>query len=322
MVDQVLHLVVPGLLGPMPRLDAAAAGQRFPVIERWLARAERFGVAADSERLLFDLFGVSVAEDADLPTAPLCYLADTGQPPHGVVYLATPVHLRPDQDRLLLFDRPATDLSAGEAADFVAVFNEHFREQGWRLSAPTPGRWYLHLATRPDLLTHPLGEVVGRNVDLFLPQGGDAPAWRQRLNEVQMLFHGVPANAQREASGRLAVNGLWLHGGGTLPAADGRRLQLKGEPRCLLQGLAKLGGAAGTAGIHWVGGAQRAVWDVDARAWLAAVGQVESLLSSLSGTVCLYPGDGHGYRYTGARRWLVWRRPKPLCESLLSETID
>jgi hypothetical protein len=317
---QVLHLVVPGLLGPMPRLDAAQARQRFPTLERWLARADRSSVPADEEALLFQLFGLAVPGEADLPSAPLCYLADTGQPPVGVVYHATPVYLRPDQDRLLLFDAPAADLSSAEADAFVQAFNQHFAADGWRLSAPVPGRWYLQVGDRPALRTHPLGEVIGRNVDLFLPEGPDARQWRQRLNEVQMLFHGLAVNAAREADGRVPVNSLWLHGGGVLPAAVARLLQVAPPASPLLEGLCRLGGSPVAERLCWLGQARRAVWDADPQAWLAAADQVEQLLHQASGETVLYPGDGHAYRYRPAHRWRLWRRPRPLTACLLSES--
>lgn len=322
MTDQVLHLVIPGLLGPMPRLDAAQAGQRFPTLERWLARADREPVADDAEALLFQLFGLPVPDGADLPTAALCYLADSGQSPDGVVYHATPVHLRPDQDRLLLFDAPAADLTADEAVRFVEAFNNHFAPDGWRLSAPVPGRWYLHVSGAPELRTHPLGDVVGRNVDLFQPEGPDAALWLQRLNEVQMLFHGLPVNHERENTGRLGVNSLWLHGGGVLPVERGRSLHVMGEASPLLDGLIRLAGRPLAERLQWFGQARRAVWDADPQAWLEALGQIEQLLRDNTGETLLYPGDGHAYRYRPVHRWRLWRRRLPIASLLLAESRD
>jgi hypothetical protein len=318
MTDQLLHLVVPGLLGPMRQLDAEQAGQRFPTLERWLARADRRPVPADGEALLFRLFGLPVPEDGDLPTAALCYLADTGHPPDAFVYHATPVHLRPDQDRLLLFDAPAADLTADEAGAFVQAFNSHFAGDGWQLSAPVPQRWYLQVDAPPALHCHPLGEVVGRNIDLFLPEGPDARMWRQRLNEVQMLFHGLAVNAQREAAGRLPVNGLWLHGGGELPASGGLRPQVESPVTPLLEGLLRLDGRPVPERLQWLGQARRAVWDANPQAWLAAAGEVDRRLQALAGEAVLYPGDGLSYRYRAAHRWRLWRRPRPMADQLLS----
>lgn len=322
MSDQVLHLVVPGLLGPMSRLDDVAAGRRFPVIERWLARADRCPAPVDIERLLFKLFDVPVPDSADLPTAAVCYLADTGAAPASVVYHATPVHLLPDQDRLLLFDSPASDLTAAEAAAFVEAFNAHFAEDGWRLEAPVPDRWYLHVDGQARLRTHPLGEVIGRNLDLFQPEGEDAATWQQRHNELQMLFHGLPVNQQREFSGRPAVNSLWLHGGGSLPEAAGCALVVEQGDTPLLQGLATLSQGSSSARLHWIDDARRVVWDAQPGPWLAALERIEATLSSVPQPAVLYPGDGNAYHLQTSGRWRLWRRPRPLLNQLLPECLD
>lgn len=322
MSDRVLHLVVPGLLGPLPgRVDDAPWRQGpAPVrLETCLARADRDAVPLDAEALLFRLFGLDVPADADLPSAALACLADSGQPPAGVVYHATPVHLRPDQDRLLLFDAPSADLDEAEAAAFVQAFNAHFAADGWRLSAPVAGRWYLHVDTLPALRTHPLGEAIGRNIDLFLPEGPDARAWRQRLNEVQMLFHGLAVNQQRQARGCLPVSGLWLHGGGALPPAPPVSLQLAGEVTPLLRGLQLHARGEPAGRLHWLDDARRALWDADPAAWWRAVQRLEAALAGLHGPWRLYPGDGHGYDWRPAMRWRLWRRRRPLAQRLLRD---
>lgn len=322
MDDQVLHLVVPGLLGPMPRLSADGAQPRFPRIESCLARADRQAVPRDSDRLLFELFGVPVDSDVDLPTAPLCYLADTGHAPASVVFHADPVNLKPDQDRLLLFDAPAHDLDTEQAQSFVAAFNTHFAAEGWQLSAPTPGRWYLHLTDRPVIRTQPMGEVVGRNIDLFLPTGPDASMWQQRLTEVQMLFHGLQANLVRETKRQLPVSSLWLHGGGALPPVSTQSMSLQGDVTPLLQGLTSLASEKPVSGrLCFHGAAQRAVWDGDEEAWVVAVTAVEALLQQRTDTFVLYPGNGFAYRHQPAHRGRFWRRRRPLLRCLLSEEV-
>ena len=69
--------------------------------------------------------------------------------------------------------------------------------------------------------TTPLAQAVGRSIDDILPRGADAPFWRARLNEVQMLLHGHAVNAHRESAGELPVNSIWLWGGGCMQAPAG-----------------------------------------------------------------------------------------------------
>lgn len=324
MTDQVLHLLVPGLRGPLPAAAAVPGAQAPTTIERWLARADTSPVAADPDALLFDLYGLDrPPHGADLPTAPLCYLADTGERPAGVVYHADPVHLRPDQDRLLLFDAPATNLDAAQSGALIATLNDHLAADGWRLSAPVPGRWYLHLDAPLALRTRPLGHVLGRNVDHFLPVGDDARTVRARLTELQMLLHDHPVNLELEAAGKPAVSGIWLHGGGMLPSAAPRGYALKGEPTPLLRGLQELAEGPVAGRLHWLESARRAVWDADPLAWWQAVAQAEAVLrDSLVARTMLYPGDGCTYRWHGFAPWRLWRRRRPLVDHLLPQDTD
>jgi len=325
MDDQVLHLLVTGLLGPMPgATPAGPSGPAPATLERWLARGDHRPVPADPDALLFYLYGMPLplpgeGVTPDLPTAALCYLADTGQRPEGVVFHADPVFLRPDQDRLVLFDAPANDLDSDEAAELITAINDHLEADGWRLSAPTPGRWYLHLARQPFLQTRPLGMVLGRNIDRFLPEGADAREFRQRLTEVQMLLHGQQANARREAAGKLPVNGLWLHGGGALPIPPAKGFALHGAPSPLLRGLQQLANGPAAGQLHWLGAAQRAVWDADPGRWWQAVQLTEQQLQQAPASAILYPGDGQAYRYGPAQRWRLWRRRRPLSDYLLPQ---
>jgi hypothetical protein len=274
-------------------------------------------VPADVYALLFELFGAAVPAQGDVPSAPLCYLADTGEWPDGPVYHADPVHLRPDQDRLLLFDVPSEQLDPADAREFVDAVNDHFAVDGWRLSAPTPARWYLQVPELPRLHTRPLGEVIGRNVDLFLPTGDDAAAWRQRLTEVQMLFHGLPVNQRRQTRGLPAVNGVWLHGGGVAPIHATRALAVGADAPPLVRGLARSDGGEPVGSLQWLGRAQRAVWDADVGAWQQAAAEVEQRLAASTGPVWLYPGDGYRYDCRPGCRWRLWRRRRSLPEWLL-----
>ena len=65
----MIHLLVPGLLGPFPRFAEAGEAPRLPALETLLARGGSIAEVA------FALFGV----DADpAATAALCHAADAG----------------------------------------------------------------------------------------------------------------------------------------------------------------------------------------------------------------------------------------------------
>lgn len=52
-----------------------------------------------------------------------------------------------------------------------------------------------------------------RPIDSGLPRHALARGGRQLINEIQMLWHVHPLNAQRETQGLAPINGLWLSGG-------------------------------------------------------------------------------------------------------------
>ena len=68
------------------------------------------------------------------------------------------------------------------------------------------------------LVTHPLRDVIGRNIHHYAAEGEDASYWRTITNEIQMLLHGSNVNFERESKNMYSANSLWLWGGGDLPA--------------------------------------------------------------------------------------------------------
>ncbi len=80
-----LHLLVPGLLGPMPTLNQAGAPLDFKLLERLLARAHRVAHPGhDLESVLFRLFGISADDDRNLPLRPIA-ASVTAQPPMSAI---------------------------------------------------------------------------------------------------------------------------------------------------------------------------------------------------------------------------------------------
>lgn len=340
-----LTLLLPGLLGPAPRAWAVSAvgkPRRLTHVECLLGRADRLpGIAGDPTGL-FAAFGIAIGNGPDGPTAPFRRLADDPDgDPSGYWVRADPIHLRPDRDRARLFDARFLSIQRAEADALVATFNAHFADDGLILVAPTVDRWYLrpdHPLTWPTL---PLEAVVGQPVVGGLPRGDTAGPWATRLNEIQMLFHQAEVKQQRLRTGRPAINGLWLSGGGELPKPPAGPLWGSVRSRSPLAiGLARWSGApvadmpngltdwdlgwqAGSQLLHW-DGPQRALGDRDEAAWLAAVDEIEAGLADLFravrrgrlGRFELDPGLGIRYRVTRRTEWRLWRRRRTLAEQL------
>ena len=333
-----LTLLVPGLFGPLPGMDAPGFPEpRWPALAKLLSRAHCRDDAADTESLRYRLFGYALSESHDYPDAWLSYQIDTGTVAPGALLCADPVHLRADQQHLLLFDATHLNITADEAQALVAAFNQHYAADGLRLEAPTPTRWYLHLSEQPELHTTSLLRAMGRDIDKCLPTGPDARAWRQRLNEMQMLFHHHPVNRAREARGQALINSVWLWGGGRPLTAVAHDWQRVWAVDATLLGLAQLNGIRcvhpptdANAWLHEVVGdrhlvcldaAQRAVSYGELESWYAQVEQIEAdwfvpLLAAVHGgqlrELLLYPSDGHAYRVTRSDLWRFWRRRCPL----------
>ncbi|MDZ7736772.1 MAG: hypothetical protein U5P41_12255 [Gammaproteobacteria bacterium] len=212
---QSITFIIPDLL-PSP---AAITENDLPdcqTLVRLLARADRKTCSRDYYQLLFDLFGMNIADDADQPIAPLGYFAESGA---GTEYClrADPVHLSASGEGVVLLDNFMIGLQAQEAGDIAVDLQPYLDEVGGRLYTPHPGRWYITFAEPPRIQTTPLPQVLGRDVSTALPAGPDRTRWRQLFNELQMVLHTSAVNEKREKRGMLAVNSLWFWGLGTLP---------------------------------------------------------------------------------------------------------
>jgi hypothetical protein len=203
------------LLLPLARHPAAAV-EHAPVLGTLLRHARRQEERAeDADAWLCRRF--AVARQQDWPAAPFAALGDGLQAGDGYWLCAAPVSLALQRDSFALTEStPALRLE--QAQQLVDALNAHFAADGMHFYAADARRWYLNLAQRPDLRTHPLTRVMGRDVQPFLPQGADGLKWHGLLNELQMLLHGHPLNADLEEQGVLPVNSVWLWGGGELAA--------------------------------------------------------------------------------------------------------
>ncbi len=330
---RTLSLLIPGLFDVLPALHSPVP--QPPALLTLLARARQQSAAATgSDELLLQLFGIAPAHGADAPVAALSRFGESDPVAIDGYWLhADPVHLRADQARLLLFGPRVLTVRMDEAQTLAAAFNTLYNADGWRLETPHPQRWYLRLPDDPGIHTQALHAVIGRNIDAFLPQGANGKRWHGVLNEVQMLFHGSPVNAAREERGQLAINSVWLWGGGRLPVIKPSSWTQVCSTEPCARGLAVAAGVAlatameATAAWSKDGSAaeqlvvmselQDAVSYGDADAWCAALLSLErewcapALAALKSGgldILRLYPGNNSVYEVTRAGLRRFWCR--------------
>jgi len=310
----IQHFLVPGLLGP---IAPDAALPRLPCLELLLARADREVGEVDFEHAAFALFGLSVAPSQTPPSAALCYAQETQSRPEGWWLHADPVHLRPDRDRLLVFDNRALSVESAEAAECVAAFNAHFAADGLRLFAPVPERWYLQVDLPPEITSPSLGAVTGRDLNQLLPQGERRSYWHGLLNEVQMLFHGLAVNQRREQAGAAVISGLWLSGVGQLPARSVTTITEVTGTHLLIDALTANADSRGDDRLAVHLAAWHALWSVDQSAWIDAVSEFDRLLAAAMhlGVECrVHVCNGVAYGWRASMRRRLWRRIKPFAD--------
>ncbi len=211
-----VDIVILDLFLPQEIAVDACAGLLVPVIEKMLARAKPASLPSEVcstgtlEEWLCLTFGI--ARQLDEPIAPITLMADGMQPGSGYWLRADPVHLQMQRTQLVL--HPEIPMNADEAAQLCTSLNTHFADEGLRFFSPHPQRWYLQMENVSDIVTRPLSQVAGRNVQTHLPKGSNALRWHKVFNEIQMLFFEHAVNQAREARGELPINSIWLWGGG------------------------------------------------------------------------------------------------------------
>lgn len=242
-------MVAPALVWPGFRLEAAGTDKRT---KRRLRRAA-YAAAPDRRALALAASALGIEMP---PAAPLARLGDGLAPGEGGWLRAEPVMLMPDRDRLVLMRLDEDPLSDDEARALLASTRAHFEERELYLERTGAGHWYAlapGVAPVPDL---PPELAAGGGVNAALGGAGAASPRERLLNEIQMLWHAHPVNAERRAAGRIQANALWLWGGGALPTT----------PRVSLPGGVVASGAQWRGLAVWLGCAHAPLSGPDATA--------------------------------------------------------
>ena len=209
-------LLLPFALPPTEHAKDLIASLNTPALATLIARATERPV------LRFDTFAaalphemVQYARSADC-SPPVAYqrMQQLGvAAKSGFWFMLQPVHLHVARDHLVLTDVRQLPIDEQTSKKLFESTAPLFDELGYELRFGDAGHWFMRADAWHALRTTTPDAATGHNVDVWLPSGEHARAWRKLHNEVQMLWHSHPVNEAREAHGEPRINALWLWGG-------------------------------------------------------------------------------------------------------------
>ncbi|SEQ84284.1 hypothetical protein SAMN05421690_100273 [Nitrosomonas sp. Nm51] len=215
-----LHLYIPSLFWSDTTLPEVYQDLHLPSLEKLLAKSKNSAAqATDFSAWLCQSFNIE--KQLDWPVAPIMLQAEnhsqTATLNEYYWLRADPVHLRVEQNHIMLADSHVLELSQDEAERYTNAINQCLNDELFTFFPYHPFRWYIRLKKRPDLHTHTLSSVTCQNINNLLPTGKDSLQWRKLFNEIQMLLHDHPLNQKRAARNQIVINSVWFWGGGHLP---------------------------------------------------------------------------------------------------------
>lgn len=315
---QQLNLLLPGMVWPEAAdRDYLLKQLQAPQLAKLLPRATKRFLPASYADFYYH------AEDYSQGSLARSWAAKLGLIASYAHYLIVePTHLRADRDRLLIAESELLQLNNAEALSIIAAINQHFAGEV-QLNYLNDEMWLLGVnLDLSDFICPPLINIVGENIDDYLPQGKSRLAVHKLLNEIQMLLFSLPLNLQRDSEGLLTVNSVWLwdkHHQLELPLNLGQ--VCSNNPRFGAP-VADFTNSRMATDTLWLDHAYYPSCYRDAYAWVAAIEQLEQQLlpqlmtglqsgqyKSLQLCLPLTTGVCKVLRLKRSSLWRIWRRP-------------
>ena len=291
-------------------LPALAHFEPAHPLREWLTRADR--LSDGRAGYLVGLGDYFQGIDANVPAAAITREFLAGDAAGASWLSADPAWVQPDMNGVRLLACGQLQLEMAEARALAAALSPVFDEAGLRLDISTPDRWHLKLPPGTPLPAFATPEqALGEDLSQHLPAGAEGRRWRVLLNEIQVLLHQHPLNAQRRARGLAPVNSLWLWGGGRLPGPLHSDLRGVISDDLLLRALAGHAGVAqqartvetvAGAGAGWLIDLQDLPADEIASRWRPVL---QPLLDRQP--VVLHFASAERWRRKPWHRWRLWR---------------
>jgi hypothetical protein len=279
-------------------------------LRAWLPRADRL---ADGGVGYLDGLGAHFAGvDTHVPAAAITRQFLAGDAGDTLWLSADPAWVQPDMSGVRLLACGRMGLSLDEAQALAEPLRPVFDEAGMQLEISTPDHWHLRLpADTPLPGLAPPSQALGEDLAQHLPQGAHGRRWRVLQNDIQVLLHQHPLNAQRRTRGQSLLNSLWMWGGGRLPAPSTTTLTGVVSDDLLLRARAARAGiaqplrtadAVAAAGAGWLIDLQDLPAHELASRWWPLL---QPLLERQS--VMLHFASGERWLHKPGHRWRFWR---------------
>ena len=214
-----LHLFIPSLFWHNTSLPEIYQELSTSNLETILAKSTmKTEIPQKYEEWLCKTFNIT--KQQNWPIAPITLNAEilnNISQDKGYWLRADPVHLRIEQNHILLADNQAFNISIKESKQLTDSLNQHFASRDLEFLLMDHDRWYINLTKTPDMETCELSHITGKNINDFLPSGRDSQFWHNIFNEIQMLLYEHPVNLDRIARKELPINSVWFWGGGVIP---------------------------------------------------------------------------------------------------------
>lgn len=124
--------------------------------------------------------------------------------------VAEPTHLRIDRDRLLISEANLLQLDKDESHAIINLINSHFSPD-FKLYYVNEHLWLLGSNIDPvNEKFYPVLDIIGENINDYLPSQKNSLKYNKFLNELQMLLFNSDVNRIRKTEGSLEVSSIWL----------------------------------------------------------------------------------------------------------------
>ena len=210
-----IDLIIPGLFDlPVDALDSSFLKYKLPALNQLL----RFGrgyrnQAFDLDSMLIDSMGWDDLQA--LPFAQAYASKETRNSDRNLLFRA--IHLKADMYSAIVLPLDNNKVNNDDISIIINDLKDLFKVD-CDITEVKNGLWLMHLSQCTPAQHYPhFLSIIGRKADPYIEQSRQALPWYKLVNEMQMFMHQHDINHDRQASGLLPINSLWLWGAGNLP---------------------------------------------------------------------------------------------------------